>query len=59
MKCDYWASFLAHTFASPCFDREPKVKVVILILIFKFFFAMIINPNKLLVLLAMNVAFLK
>jgi hypothetical protein len=27
MKCDSRASFLAHTFASPCFGHEPKVKV--------------------------------
>jgi len=58
MKCDSWASFLAHTFASPCFDHEPRVRVVILILIFEFFFAIIINTNKLLlVLLAITVAF--
>jgi len=28
MRCDCWASFLAHTFASPCFGRKPKVRVV-------------------------------
>jgi len=27
MKCDYWASLLARTFASPCLGREPKVRV--------------------------------
>jgi hypothetical protein len=27
MKCDSRASFLAHTFASSCFSRKPKVKV--------------------------------
>jgi len=27
MKCDSWASHLAHTFASPCFGCEPKVRV--------------------------------
>jgi len=27
MKCDSWASFLAHTFASPHFGHERKVKV--------------------------------
>jgi hypothetical protein len=27
MKCDSWASLLAHTFASPCFGREPKVRI--------------------------------
>jgi hypothetical protein len=27
MKCDSWDSFLARTFASPCFSYEPKVKV--------------------------------
>jgi hypothetical protein len=30
MKCDSWASLLAHTFASPCFGGEPKVKVATL-----------------------------
>jgi hypothetical protein len=28
MKCDFWASLLAHTFTSPCLGCEPKVKVV-------------------------------
>jgi hypothetical protein len=28
MKCDSWASFLVYTVASPCFGREPKVKIV-------------------------------
>jgi len=27
MKCDFWASLLARTFASPCLGREPKAKV--------------------------------
>jgi hypothetical protein len=27
MKCDSWASFLAHTFASLCLGHEPKAKV--------------------------------
>jgi hypothetical protein len=27
MKCDSWASHLAHTFASPCLGHEPKVRV--------------------------------
>jgi hypothetical protein len=27
MECDYWASYLAHTFISPYFGRKPKVKV--------------------------------
>jgi hypothetical protein len=27
MKCDSWVSFLARTFSSPCFGREPKVRV--------------------------------
>jgi hypothetical protein len=27
MKCDFQASFLAHTFASLCFGREPKARV--------------------------------
>ncbi len=29
MKYDSWASFLAHTFASPCFGCEHKAKVAI------------------------------
>jgi len=29
MKCDSQASFLACTFANPCFGREPKVRVAI------------------------------
>ncbi len=28
VKCYSWASFLAHTFASPCLGREPKARVV-------------------------------
>jgi hypothetical protein len=28
MKCDSQASLSAHTFASPCFGYEPKVKVM-------------------------------
>jgi hypothetical protein len=28
MKCDSLASVLAHTFASLCLGREPKVKVL-------------------------------
>jgi hypothetical protein len=28
MRCDSWASLLASTLISPCFGREPKVKVV-------------------------------
>jgi len=28
-KCDSWASFLAHTFTSPCLGQEPKAKVAI------------------------------
>jgi hypothetical protein len=27
MKYDSWASLLAHSFASPCFGCEPKVRV--------------------------------
>jgi len=27
LRCDSWASFLAHTLASPCLSCEPKVKV--------------------------------
>jgi hypothetical protein len=30
MKCESWASLLAHTLASPCFGREPKVRVATL-----------------------------
>jgi len=29
MKCDPWASYLARTFASLCFGREPKARVAI------------------------------
>jgi hypothetical protein len=36
MKCDSQASLLAHTFASPCLGREPKVKVVTLLVIIWF-----------------------
>ncbi len=32
MKCDSQASFLAHTFASPCFGHEPKVRVVTMVM---------------------------
>jgi hypothetical protein len=28
MKCESWASFLVYTLSSPCFGREPKMKVV-------------------------------
>ncbi len=27
MKCDSQPSHLAHTFTSPCFGREPKVRI--------------------------------
>ncbi len=27
IKCDSWASVFVHTFASPCFGREPKMVV--------------------------------
>jgi hypothetical protein len=27
MKCDFWASLLACTFASPCLGCKPNVKV--------------------------------
>jgi hypothetical protein len=27
MKCDSWASLLAHTFARPCLGHEPKARV--------------------------------
>jgi len=30
MKCDFWASLLARTFAGPCLGRKPKVRVVII-----------------------------
>lgn len=30
IKCDSWVSFSAHTFASPCFGREPNVRVATL-----------------------------
>jgi hypothetical protein len=28
MKCDSWASFLAHTFTNPHLDREHKARVI-------------------------------
>jgi hypothetical protein len=28
MRCDFWASLLAYTLASPYFGYKPKVKVV-------------------------------
>jgi hypothetical protein len=28
MKCDSWASLLAHTFTSPHFGCEPKIRAV-------------------------------
>jgi len=31
MKCDSRASFLAHTFTSPCLGHEPKAKVAIIV----------------------------
>jgi hypothetical protein len=27
-ECDSWVAFLAHTFLCPCFDREPKARVM-------------------------------
>jgi hypothetical protein len=27
MRCDSWASFLAHTLANPCFGRKPEARV--------------------------------
>ncbi len=32
MKCDSWASLLAHTFTSPCFGRKPKARVTIILI---------------------------
>jgi len=29
MRCESWASFLAHTLVSPYLSRKPKAKVVI------------------------------
>jgi len=29
MRCDPWASFLAHNLASPCFGPKPKARVVV------------------------------
>jgi hypothetical protein len=34
MKCDFWASLLARTFASPCLGRKPKARVAITRVIF-------------------------
>jgi hypothetical protein len=30
MRCDSWASLLAHTLTNPCLGREPKVRVATL-----------------------------
>jgi hypothetical protein len=38
MKCDSWASFLACTFANPCFGCEPKARVAMPFSKFSFFF---------------------
>ncbi len=38
MKCDFWASFLAHTFVSPCLSREFKARVVTYKLLCCYFF---------------------
>jgi hypothetical protein len=32
MKCDSQASHLAHTFANPCLGREPKDRVLTMII---------------------------
>jgi len=32
IKCDFWFSFFAHTFASPYFGHKPKAKVMTIIL---------------------------
>jgi hypothetical protein len=32
MKCDFHASLLTHTFASPCLGREPKTKIATMIM---------------------------
>jgi hypothetical protein len=32
MKCDYWVSFFARTFASHYFDREPRARVATYVL---------------------------
>jgi len=31
MRCDSWASLLAHTLASPCLGHKPKARVVTII----------------------------
>jgi hypothetical protein len=31
MKCDFWASLLAHTFVSLYFGRKPKVRVATIV----------------------------
>jgi hypothetical protein len=28
MRCDFWASLLAHTLASPCLSRKPNARVM-------------------------------
>jgi hypothetical protein len=35
MRCDSWASFLAHTLVSPCLGREPKARVATKIILFQ------------------------
>jgi hypothetical protein len=32
MKCDYQTSHLARTFTSPCFGRDPKARVVTMLM---------------------------
>ncbi len=38
MRCDSWASLLAHNLASPCLGCEPKAKVVIIVNYFMLFY---------------------
>jgi hypothetical protein len=45
MKCDSWASLLAHTFTSPCLGCEPKTKVATLALGYETNMNVIVSPS--------------
>jgi hypothetical protein len=46
MRCDPQASLLARNLASPCLGREPKARVVTLLLKYKDLFAWIYKDLK-------------
>ncbi len=56
MRCDFWASFLAHTFASPCFGHEPKIKVATIMSVGSKFPTWSIVENLIINALVVNVA---